>query len=141
MSSALVVYDDRDTCCTLANLPGGRGYCVDAAVTGDNALEMARANCYDVGQLDFRMPCKDGLKLCRRLKKLCPSMTVMMVAGFAFPNLKNQAAGVQRVLLKPLNVGMLLALFEQALPATNAAGSRKEPTRNGPGEAARQFDI
>lgn len=121
MPTLLVVDDDCDTCRNMADLFGDRGYRVHTAENGDMALEMAREQRYDVGLLDLRMPGMDGLTLCRHLKQLWPSMAAVMVTGCPGPGLKEDAnaAGAQRVLLKPVDVGRLLALVEEAVSFGN----------------------
>jgi len=111
----------------MADLLDDCGYRVHTAENGDMALEMAREQRYDVSLLDLVMPGMDGLTLCRRLKELHPSMTAMMVTGHPGAGLDEEAraAGVHRLLLKPVDVGKLLALVEQALPATNGEEGKR----------------
>jgi CheY-like chemotaxis protein len=124
MPTVLVVDDDSDTCCNMADLLGERGYRVDTAESGAIALVMALEKQYDVGLLDLRMPAMDGLTLCRRLKQLWPSMVAIVVTAYLGPGLDEdaRAAGAQRVLLKPVDVGKLLALVKQVVPATDCEG-------------------
>jgi CheY-like chemotaxis protein len=121
MASILVVDDDADTCRNMADLLGDLGFVVHAAECGDAALARARQQPYDLGLLDLRMPGMDGLTLCRRLKQLYPRMATMIVTAYAGNNLEEKArdAGARHVLLKPIDIPVLLALVEQALPSAN----------------------
>jgi two-component system chemotaxis response regulator CheY len=105
----------------MADFLGDRGHRVHTAENGDIALEMARGYRYDVGLLDLRMSGMDGLTLCRQLRLLWPNMEAIVITGHAHDGLDEDAhaAGAQRVLLKPVDVGSLLALVEQVLPATD----------------------
>lgn len=70
----------------------------------------------------------DGLTQCGHLNELCPSMTAMMVTGSLGSGFEEEAhaAGAQRVMLKPVDVGTLLAFVEQALPATNCKEGNRQ---------------
>jgi two-component system, NtrC family, response regulator HydG len=121
MPTILVVDDDPDTCRNMADIFGDRGYRVDAANGGDSALEQARRQPYDVGLLDLRMPGMDGLTLCRRLKHQRPGMVNLLVTGYPGDGLDEEAhaAGASQVLHKPVDLGKLFALVEQAVASTN----------------------
>ena len=45
------------------------GYAVDKAVDGQEAIEKASINNYDVVCLDLNLPKVDGLEVCRRLRE------------------------------------------------------------------------
>jgi CheY-like chemotaxis protein len=123
MPTVLVVDDDRDTCRNMADVLGDCcGYRVDTAECGDIALEKAQRHKYDVALLDLLMPGMDGLTLCRHLKQLWPSLTAIVVTACPDHGLEEDAdaAGVQRVLQKPVDFSKLLALVEQVLSATRS---------------------
>src|SRR5438876_9449305 len=44
------------------------GYAVDVAYDGDEALEKASVNAYDVLCLDLNLPGTDGIEVCRRVR-------------------------------------------------------------------------
>src|SRR3974390_3466711 len=112
MPMVLVVDDDADTCSNLADLFGDLGYAVETAGGGDDALEKARQQPYDLGLLDLRMPGMDGLTLCRHLKQLHPRMQTMIVTAYGGNTLAGEAseAGARHVLSKPVDFPRLLAL-------------------------------
>jgi two-component system, NtrC family, response regulator HydG len=120
MPTILVVDDDADTCRNMVDLFGDSGYCVDTAENGDIALEKARQQQYDMGLLDLRMPGMDGVKLCRCLKRLRPSMVTLIITGYAQDGLAAEAlaAGALQVLPKPVDVARLFALIEETVPPT-----------------------
>lgn len=116
----LVVDDDADTCCNLADLFRDSGYGTDTAEAGDHAIEQAGRHQYGVALLDLRMPGMDGVTLCRRLKQMQPAMVAMIVTAYA-EGLEEEAhaAGAQRVLAKPVDFPRLLNLVEKALVHAN----------------------
>jgi len=117
MPTILVVDDDDDTRCNIADLFGDVGYHVDAAEGAAKALQHARQKPYDVGVLDLRMPGMDGLTLCRRLKQMRPGIVTLIVTGHPGDGLDEEArdAGARHVLRKPVDFGALLALVERSL--------------------------
>lgn len=52
------------------------------AETGRQALEMIRANEYDVVLLDISMPDQNGVDILRRLKRIKPDLPVLILSGF-----------------------------------------------------------
>jgi CheY-like chemotaxis protein len=115
------VDDDTDTCLNLVDLFREFGYRVKTADCGDAALEHARQDAYDVGLLDLRMPGMDGLTLCRHLKRLQPTMRIMIVTAYVGNLLDEElhTAGARRVVPKPIDFPKLLRLVEEALGQPN----------------------
>ena len=64
----LVAEDDADMAAMLQRALTRTGHVVDLAVTGPQALGMARAVSYDVVLLDVNLPQIDGFEVCRRLR-------------------------------------------------------------------------
>jgi CheY-like chemotaxis protein len=121
MPTILVVDDDADTCRNMADLFGDLGYAIDTAEAGDIALEKARQQPYDLGLLDLRMPGMDGLTLSRHLKQMRPGMVNMIVTGYPGDWLNDEAhaAGVSKILHKPIDFPILLAQVVEALAQPN----------------------
>jgi CheY-like chemotaxis protein len=120
MHSILVV-DYADVCRNMADLFGDLDYMVDTAVGGGMALVKAGQRPDDLGLLDLRMPGMDGLTLCRHLGRLCPRMVTMLITAYGASRLAAEArdAGARHILSRPIDSPSLMALVEQALPATN----------------------
>ncbi len=114
--SILVVDDEVDTCRNLADILTDLGYHVDTAHDGPSALVLARGRPYDLALLDLRMPGMDGLTLYRELRKLRADTVALVVTAFAGPDTaaEAQAAGVWRVLHKPVDLPVLLRLLGEA---------------------------
>jgi CheY-like chemotaxis protein len=122
MPSILVVDDDLDNCCNMADILTDLGYDVDTVDGGAAALRHAERQPYDVGLLDLRMPGMDGLTLCRHLRHLHPRMVTLIVSGYADAALNEaaSAAGARRVVPKPVHVPSLLAAVAQAVTRPNS---------------------
>ena len=113
----LLVDDDQDTCASMSDIFLDLGYTVDMAHDGPGALEMSERHQYRLALLDFKMPGMDGLELCRRLKKLQPSIVVLLITAFSSIATTGAAveAGVRFSLLKPVNFFVLMPLVEEAV--------------------------
>jgi CheY-like chemotaxis protein len=82
-TNILLVDDDQDTCASMSDIFLDLGYTVDMAPDGPDALEQPGRHQYRLALLDFKMPGMDGLELCRRLKKLQPSIVVLLITAFS----------------------------------------------------------
>jgi DNA-binding NtrC family response regulator len=112
----LVVDDDVDTCHNLSDILTDMGYSVEIAHDGPSALGMVRQRPFDVALLDLKMPGMDGLTLYREIKKLRSGTVAIIVTAYATGDTAAQAlqAGAWRVLSKPVDLGQLMPLVEEA---------------------------
>lgn len=82
------------------------GFSVRTALSGRECLERLRGETIDLVVLDVMMPQMDGLTVCRELKQLYPSLSVMLLT--AKDDLATRAAamalGVSEFLAKPVNI-------------------------------------
>jgi len=113
----LVVDDDRDTCQNLCDILTDLGYSVQTACDGLAALELVRHNSFDVALLDFKMPGLDGLSLYREIKRISPVTVAIIISAWVTPAKTEEAhrAGTWKVLSKPVDLGAVLPLVEEAL--------------------------
>jgi two-component system, OmpR family, response regulator len=78
----LLVVDDAPDIATLLLLAFHvDGYAVDTAATGEQALELATVNEYDVAILDLGLPDIDGLEVCRRLRADLPKLLIIILTA------------------------------------------------------------
>jgi DNA-binding NtrC family response regulator len=115
--SILVVDDDIDTCRNLSDILTDLGYSVQTAHDGFAALELVRRQTFDVALLDFKMPGMDGLSLYREIKRQRPETVAIIITAYvsSATSAEAQRAGTWKVLSKPLDVGVVLPLVEQAI--------------------------
>ena len=125
MKTILVVDDEpcvRDLCVEFLSLAGHK---VDAAASGEEALEAVSRRPYDLLILDLCMRGMNGLKTFDRMRSLSPAAKVVVVSGStdhfeaeledAFRN------GLLGVLSKPFDLQDLSALIETAFPGSMQA--------------------
>lgn len=79
----LVVDDEPVVLQLFVDLFEGRGYKVDTAIHGKEALDELRMHSYDIVISDIRMPEMDGIELCSALLERCPDLKqrILMITG------------------------------------------------------------
>jgi len=82
------------------------GIKVELAENGDQAIDLCRANKYDIIYLDVVMPGIDGYKVCKSLKKyyLSKKTPIVMLTGKSSPfdKVRGSLSGCDSYLTKPL---------------------------------------
>jgi len=76
-SRILVVDDDAAITATFENILAGEGYRVATATDGDQAIDLAARQPFDVVLLDLVMPGTDGLDALRRLREVAPRARIV----------------------------------------------------------------
>lgn len=87
-----------------------KGYLVDTASNGYDALDMCENATYDLILLDENMPGLSGLETLARIKEKSPTIPVVMVTKSEEENIMNQAIGakIADYLIKPVNPTQIL---------------------------------
>jgi DNA-binding NtrC family response regulator len=114
----LIVDDDAGMADTLGDILEAKGYRVEIAQDGLQALARLEAQPCDVMFLDIKMPQMNGLEVLRRVKGMAPGTLVVMMTAYARPDLMAEAKreGALAVLAKPLPVDRLLLFLEAVAP-------------------------
>ncbi|WP_158020827.1 ATP-binding protein [Chromobacterium sphagni] len=90
------------------------------AASGQEALEIARRQPFDLALMDLHMPGMDGLETTRRMREeaLTPRMAIIALTADAFPETRQMVLshGLDGFLTKPLNRNQLLAALQQHFP-------------------------
>ncbi|MCM1162927.1 MAG: PglZ domain-containing protein [Muribaculaceae bacterium] len=94
-----------------------KGYDVDAACSGADALDMAAQTEYDLIILDENMPGLTGLETLQRVKLLKPHIPVIMITKSEEENIMDQAVGnkIADYLIKPVNPNQILLSIKKNL--------------------------
>jgi CheY-like chemotaxis protein len=109
----MIVDDDQDLAESLADLLQVHGYEVDIAKDGQDALEHARSQDFDIAFMDVRMPVMNGVDSYFAIKKMKPEARIVMMTGFKEPILERAInAGAEGPLHKPFSVEDMLKLVE-----------------------------
>ncbi|HET90671.1 MAG TPA: response regulator [Chloroflexi bacterium] len=113
----LIVDDDEGVRDSLSLILKKRGYEVETAGTGYEALDKAHEHPFNLTLLDIRLPDIAGTELLSTLKKTYPPMMVIMVTAHASMETAVRALneGAYAYVTKPLNIEYVLATIKQAL--------------------------
>ena len=97
-----------------------KGYTVEAASNGADAVDIVREQPFDVVFLDEQMPGMDGLETLEALKEERPEMPVVMVTKSEEEDLMEEALGSQinDYLTKPVNPSQILLTCKRLLEQT-----------------------
>jgi two-component system, OmpR family, response regulator MprA len=104
--TVLIVDDNRDFVEFLKFLLSHDGFNIRWAFNGPDALKSARDQTVDLVILDVMMPKMDGLTVCRELKRLRPSLPVILLTAKDDIATRTSAMnlGVSDFLAKPVNI-------------------------------------
>ena len=116
-ASVLVVDDDAAIRRTLSKILEKKGYLVETVESGGKAIEASNEKFFNAVLIDIRLLDIEGTDLLEKLKETVPKMVKIIVTGY--PSLQNAIEAVNKgadgYVLKPFDVGKLLALIEKHL--------------------------
>jgi DNA-binding NtrC family response regulator len=113
----LVIDDDAVVGRSFDRVLSARGYEVDTALNGEEALKDIEAHDYDVVFTDIKMPGMDGLEVAERIKARCPWTPVVVITGYGTEENEARASvlGVNGFVRKPLTPEMIESITLKAL--------------------------
>lgn len=113
----LIVDEDEGICDTLADIFQEKGCQAETAGTGQEAVEKARRDPFQVTLLDIRLPDISGIEVLKGLKAMDPETAVIMITGWA--SLENSIEalneGAYAYVVKPFNMDEVIATVDRAL--------------------------
>ena len=96
---------------------------VDCAYDGEEALNLARENTYDMILLDIMLPKLDGFEVCRQIREFSDVPIIMLTArGDERDELLGFDLGVDEYISKPFSPKILVARVEAILRRTGQTG-------------------
>jgi CheY-like chemotaxis protein len=103
-----------------------RGYEVDTATNGDDALELIRASSYDLVLLDEQMPGRRGLDVLAAIRRETPHVSVVMVTKSEEDQTLQEAIGrrVDDYLVKPTSPRQVLSVVLRLLEGSQLQQQR-----------------
>lgn len=115
--SILIVDDDESVRKTLAMILEEKGYLVDTAENGEEAIRKSMENFYNLALIDIKLPDMEGTRLLTEMRDTVPKMIKIIITGY--PTLENAIEAVNRgadgYILKPINIDELLNKIEEHL--------------------------
>jgi len=113
----LVIDDDESVRTVLAMALERKGYDVDIARDGKEAVRKTNTNFYNLALVDIRLPDMDGIELLTAMKQTTPKMVKIIVTGYA--TLENAIDAVNKgadgYIVKPVMMEQLLSTVEEHL--------------------------
>ena len=103
---------------------------VDAAYDGEEAVEMARANHYDIILLDLMLPKLDGLQVCQMIREFSDVPIVMLTAkGEDMDKILGLEYGADDYITKPFNILEVKARLKAIIRRTASRTAPEERSR------------
>jgi len=113
----LIVDDDIDFCRTMARTLELKGYRVEAASSGEEAVRLARKKQFQIAFVDVKMPFMDGPKTCLKLKEINSNIVAVLMTAYRDEMhdsvAKAVAAKAATCLYKPLDFPQVVKLLNQ----------------------------
>jgi two-component system sensor histidine kinase/response regulator len=134
----LIVEDDELNQRMMEIMLSGKGYALQFASNGLEALEAVRSQSFDLILMDLMMPLMDGFEACRRIREWEAGKTRVPIVALTAYTLEREAQkcfeiGMDDYISKPLKVDRLYQLIEFLVSKKNKSGSHAEDE---PSEAA-----
>lgn len=142
----LLVEDNKINVYVLSQYLANWGIAFDVAGNGQEGVEKAGREAYDLILMDLQMPVMDGYEAARRIRSLKEEkrsqVPIIALTASAQPDYEGKlsASGINGVLAKPFNPEELHRLIASygAVPAPAAAGHAATPQ---PGRQDASFDL
>lgn len=113
----LVIDDDEGIRKVLTEILTEKGYRVDSAETGREAIQKTNEKFYNMALIDIRLPDMSGVELLTKIKETKPKMRKIIITGY--PTLQNAVEALNRgadaYIIKPLNIDETLTTIEEQL--------------------------
>jgi len=115
INNILVADDEESMRWVLSKALKKKGFNVDLARDGDEALKMIKSSDYDLAILDIKMPGLSGLELLDRVRELKSDLLVVIMTAEA--SMKNAVEAMKRgaydYLTKPFDLDVIDAIIEK----------------------------
>ena len=123
----LIVDDNKNNSKTLKLIFGKKGYYVESAENGRQAITKVENGDFDLALLDIRLPDMDGIELLHSLKKIQPDLACVMVTAYASSETAVQALnrGASGYIIKPVNIDEVSAKIEETLEKQRLVAENK----------------
>jgi len=120
----LVIDDEPQIRRVMRTTLESRGYEVDEAGSGEQALELIRSLKYELILLDINLPGKTGIETCREIRAISGAPVIMLTVRDAGEDkIEALDAGAFDYVTKPFVMGELLARMRAVLRRTSSSGT------------------
>ncbi len=100
-----------------------KGYAVETAANGAEAVERVQERPYDIVLMDICMPVLNGVLALKQIKSIRPQTVVAMMTAYAVEDLIQDALveGAFAILDKPVEIEQVIALIEKSMESRRSA--------------------
>src|SRR5512136_2390913 len=130
MKKVLVIDDEQIVLNSVKKVLGQGDYDVETTLSGRQGLEWALSKDYDIVLTDVRMPDMGGMIILRDIKKVKPTLPVVIITGYANVQSAMQAMnlGAAEYIEKPFMPDQLLKAVNKAVDqAASLQADRQVP--------------
>jgi DNA-binding response OmpR family regulator len=137
----LVVDDEPEVCRSVTKILARRGFDVDSALSGEEAVKRMKQATFDLVITDFMMPAMDGIELLGIIRDHYPELDVVMITGYASIDsaVKATKLGAAAYLPKPFTPDELMAVTGKVLQSRRSV--KKSPPPPPPALAQPSDDV
>ena len=129
MKRILIIEDDPEIIKLLELHLSDVSYETTMAMDGDEGLQLALENDYELILLDLTLPSLDGVEVCRRLRATKNTPVIMLTAkSEEIDRVLGLEIGADDYMTKPFSIRELLARIKAVLRRTNDTGKKQEDT-------------
>lgn len=114
----LIVDDDQDHAESVGDILQMRGYAVELAASGEQAIARFHESDFHIVLMDVKLPGMNGVETFAEFRRIRPAARVLMMTGFSVEALLAEAIGngALGVLRKPFAISELLETIERVKP-------------------------
>jgi CheY-like chemotaxis protein len=111
----ILIAEDNDSNFILMTYILKKYYQFERAKNGQEAVEMAEKNTYDIVLMDIKMPIMDGLEATKAIKEKFPDLPIVALTANAFDSDRQLAleAGCNDFLSKPVSSDLCLQTIKK----------------------------
>ena len=129
MKRILIIEDDPEIIKLLELHLSDVSYVTTMAMDGDEGLQLALKNDYELILLDLTLPSLDGVEVCRKLRATKNTPVIMLTAkSEEIDRVLGLEIGADDYMTKPFSIRELLARIKAVLRRTNESGKKLEDT-------------
>ena len=123
----LIIDDDPGTCQTLTFILKEKGYIPSFVGSGKEAVEIVKAEYFNLALIDLKLPDMPGMKVLEEIKDISPDTEAVIITGYASVDTAVQAMhdAAFSYVIKPLDMDYLLAIISKALSKQKAETERR----------------
>ena len=111
----ILIAEDNDSNFILMTYILKKYYQFERAKNGQEAVEMAEKNTYDIVLMDIKMPIMDGLEATKAIKEKFPDLPIIALTANAFDSDRQLAleAGCNDFISKPVSSDLCLQTIKE----------------------------